>query len=150
MSDKIKKRCLQFTGHCLRSSWQVVSDLVLWKPTYGKSAGRPIKTYVDLLRQDTGQTPAEIKTCTENRRVWRAIIEVQQMSTEWVRVIVNENPHFTLFGSDFTIFYLLRVPCPVESCTKTLVLPAWKANSWKCYKTDSVVCPANSKLIVLP
>ena len=31
---------------------------------------------VDLLCQDTGQTPAEIKTCMENRHVWRAITDV--------------------------------------------------------------------------
>ena len=62
VSDKIKKRHLQFAGHCLRSSGQVVSDLVLWKPVHGKrGAGRPIMTYVDLLCQDTRQTPAEIK-----------------------------------------------------------------------------------------
>ena len=85
VSDKIKKRRLQFAGHCLRSSGQVVSDVVLWKPVHGKrGAGRPIMTYVDLLCQDTGQTPAEIKTCMENMRVWRAITDVRQMSMEWV------------------------------------------------------------------
>ena len=84
VSDKIKKRRLQFAGHCLRSSGQVVSDLVLWKPVHDKSgAGKPIMTYVDLLLcQDTGLTPAEIKTCMENRRVWRAITDVRQISTE--------------------------------------------------------------------
>ena len=82
VSDKIKKRRLQFAGHSLRSSGQVV----LWKPVHGKhgksGAGRPIMTYVDLLCQDTGQTPAEIKTYIEIRRVWRAIMDVRQMSTE--------------------------------------------------------------------
>ncbi len=83
VSDKIKKRRLQFAGHCLRSSGQVVSDLVLWTPMHGKrSVGRPTRTYVDLLCQDTGQTPAELKTCMEDRRVWRAISDVRQMSTE--------------------------------------------------------------------
>ena len=85
VSDKIKKRRLQFAGHCLRSSGQVVSDLVLSKPVHGKrGTGRPIKTYGDPMSQDTGQTPAEIKTCMENRRVWRAIRDVRQMSTEGV------------------------------------------------------------------
>ena len=48
-------------------------------------------TYVDLLCQDNGQTPAEIKTCMENRLVWRAITDVRQMSTEWEWV--SEDPH---------------------------------------------------------
>ena len=85
VSDKVRKRRLQFAGHCVRSSGQVVLDLVLWKPLHGRrSVGRPIMTYVDLLCQDTGQTSAEIKTCMENRRVRRVIIDVRQMSTEWV------------------------------------------------------------------
>ena len=74
----VQSLLLTYAGHCLRSSGQVVSDLVLWKPVHGKrGAGRPIMTYVDLLCQDTGQTPAEIKTCMENRRVWRAITDVR-------------------------------------------------------------------------
>ena len=87
VSDKIKKRRLQFAGHCLRSCGQVVSDLVLWRSVHGKrGAGRPLMTYVDLLCQDTRQTPAEIKTPMENRHVWRAIPDVGQMSTEWASV----------------------------------------------------------------
>ena len=83
VSDKLRKRLLQFAGHCIRSSGQVVSDLVLWKPMHGKrSVRRPIMMYVDLLCQDTGQTPAEIKTCMENRRIWTVIIDVRQMSME--------------------------------------------------------------------
>ena len=83
VSDKLRKRLLQFAGHCVQSSGQVVSDLVLGKPMHGKrSVGRPIMMYVDLLCQDTGQTPAEIKTCMENRRIWIVIIDVRQMSTE--------------------------------------------------------------------
>ena len=36
VSDEIRKRRLQFAGHYVRSSWLVVSDLVLWKPMHGK------------------------------------------------------------------------------------------------------------------
>ena len=82
VSDKIKERRLQFAGGYLRSSGQV-SDLALWKPVHGKTGvGRQIKTYVDLLCQDTGQTSAEIKTCMETRRIRRAITDVRQMSTK--------------------------------------------------------------------
>ena len=39
-----------FAGHCVRSSQQVVSDLVLWKPMHGKiSEGRPAKTEMNLF-----------------------------------------------------------------------------------------------------
>ena len=83
VSEKIGKRRLQFAGHCVRSSGQVVSDLVLWKPTHGKrSAGRPNKTYVDILCQDTSLTPDEMENCMRDRRVWRAITDVRLKSTE--------------------------------------------------------------------
>ncbi|XP_072044651.1 uncharacterized protein [Amphiura filiformis] len=83
VTDKIRKRRLQFAGHCLRSTGQVVSDLVLWKPSHGKrSVGRPSKTYVDLLCEDTGQEPNEIRSCMQDRHIWRAIVGVRQKSSE--------------------------------------------------------------------
>ena len=46
-SDKVRKRRLQFVGHCVRSSEQDVSNLVLLKPMHGiRSVGRRIMTYV--------------------------------------------------------------------------------------------------------
>ena len=82
----MKKRRLQFASHCVRSSGQLCQ---IWRSMHGiRGVGRPIMTYVDLLCQDTGLTPAEIKACMEKRRVWRAIIDVRQMSTEWLRVSV--------------------------------------------------------------
>ena len=83
VSDKIMKRRLQFAGHCVRSTGEVVSDLVLWKPVHGKrNAGRPMLNYVDTLCQDTGLEPNEMKTCMEDRQVWRTIIDVRQKSPE--------------------------------------------------------------------
>ena len=87
VSDKIKKRRLHFAGHCLRSSGQVVSDLVLWKPVHGKrGAGRPIMTYVDLL---CVRTPD--KHQLKSRPAWKIGVsgEPSQMSdrcrrSEWV------------------------------------------------------------------
>ena len=49
-----------------------------------KSVGIPIMTYVNLLCQDTGLTPSEIRNCMEKGSVWRAIADVRQMSTEGV------------------------------------------------------------------
>ena len=35
LSNKIRRRVLQFAGHCLRREEDIVSDLVLWQPTHG-------------------------------------------------------------------------------------------------------------------
>ena len=40
--SKIRRRQLKFSGHCLRREYDIVSDLVLWKPTHGtRRRGRP-------------------------------------------------------------------------------------------------------------
>ena len=83
ITTNISKRRLQFAGHCKRSKGSVVSDLITWRPTQGKRrAGRPTKSYVDQLQEDTGYTTREIETCMLNRGLWRAIIGVRQMTPE--------------------------------------------------------------------
>ena len=84
ITTKIATRRLQFAGHCKRAKERTVSELVTWRPTQGRrTKGRPRKTYVDLLQEDTGLTPKEIDTTMQDRRVWRAIINARQyQSTE--------------------------------------------------------------------
>ena len=83
ITTQISKRRLQFAGHCKRSEGKIVSELVTWRPTQGRrSAGRPTKTFVDLLHQDTGFTTHEIEACMQDRRLWKAIIGVRQKMPE--------------------------------------------------------------------
>ena len=50
-----RERRLRFSGHCRRSKNEVVSDLALWEPKYGKRrVGGQARTFVDLLEADTG------------------------------------------------------------------------------------------------
>ena len=45
---------LRFAGHNWRSKDEVARDLILWQPQHGnRSRGRPAKTYIDQLRDDT-------------------------------------------------------------------------------------------------
>ena len=61
ITTQISQRRLQFAGHCKRSEGKIISALVTWRPTQGRrSAGRPTKTFVDLLHQDTDFTTHEI------------------------------------------------------------------------------------------
>ena len=83
VTTKIKIRRLQFAGHCKRHAERIVAKLVTWRPTHGhRLPGRPTKTYVDLLQDDTGYTTAEVESCMLDRKMWRAIIGVRQQTYE--------------------------------------------------------------------
>ena len=83
ITTQISKRRLKFAGHCKRSEGKIVSELVTWRPTQGRrSAGRPTKTFVDLLHQDKGFTTHEIEVCMQDRRLWKAIIGIRQKTPE--------------------------------------------------------------------
>ena len=61
----IQVRRTRHAGHCWRSKDELISDVLLWTPTYGcAKAGRPARTYIQQLCEDTG---CNLKTC---RRRW--------------------------------------------------------------------------------
>ena len=47
ITKTIKVRRTRHAGHCWRSKDELVSDVLLWTPTYGQAkAGRPARTYI--------------------------------------------------------------------------------------------------------
>ena len=56
ITKTIQVRRARHAGHCWRSKGELVSDVLLWTPTYGQAkAGRPARTYIQQLCGDTGQ-----------------------------------------------------------------------------------------------
>ena len=76
ISKSICMQRLRFAGHSWRSKDEVASDLVLWQPQHGiRSRGRPAKTYIDQLRDDTDLlTIDEIKTAMNDREGWKKYV----------------------------------------------------------------------------
>ena len=64
---------MRFAGHGWRSKDEVVNDLILWQPQHGNhSRGRPAKTYIDQLRDNTDLlTIEEVKTEMNNIEGWK-------------------------------------------------------------------------------
>ena len=59
-------------GHCLRSRDELISDVLLWTPTYGRTkAGRPSRTYIQQLCEDTGCSPKDLPEAMNDREKWR-------------------------------------------------------------------------------
>ena len=64
---------LKFAGHCVRAEQQPCSKLVLWRPTHGRPRqGRPRKSYIDLLVEDTNLAVDDLPNTTRDRKIWRA------------------------------------------------------------------------------
>ena len=59
-------------GHCWRSRDELISDVLLWTPTYGRAkAGRPARTYIQQLCEDTGCSPEDLPEAMNDREKWR-------------------------------------------------------------------------------
>ena len=47
-------------------------DVLLWTPTYGRAkAGRPARTYIQQLCEDTGCSPEDLPEAMNDREKWR-------------------------------------------------------------------------------
>ena len=57
----IKVRRSRHTGHCWRSRYELISDVLLWTLSHGRAkAGRPARTYLQQLCEDTGCSPENL------------------------------------------------------------------------------------------
>ena len=57
----IQVRWTRHAGHCWRSRDELISDVLLWTPTYGHAkAGRPARTYIQQLCDDKGCSPGDL------------------------------------------------------------------------------------------
>ena len=78
---KIQERRMRLAGHVHRHPELVANRLLLWEPTQGgRSRGRPCKTFVDNLRDDTGLTnTGEIAGLMADRLLWRQRIDTRTL-----------------------------------------------------------------------
>ena len=72
ITKTIQVRRTRHAGHCRRSRDELISDVLLWTPTYGQAkAGRPAGTYIQQLCEDTGCSPKDLPEAMNNREKWR-------------------------------------------------------------------------------
>ena len=61
ITKTIQVRRTRYAGHCWRSKDELISDVLLWNATYGRlKAGRPVRTYLQQLCEDTGCSPEDL------------------------------------------------------------------------------------------
>ena len=68
----IQVRRTRHAGHCWKSRDKLISYVLLWTPTYGRSKeGRPARTYIQQLCEDTGCSPEDLPEAMNDREEWR-------------------------------------------------------------------------------
>ena len=61
ITKTIQVKRTRHAGHCWWSRDKLISDVLLWTPTYGRAkAGRPARTYIQQLCEDTGCSPEDL------------------------------------------------------------------------------------------
>ena len=72
ITKTIQVRQTRHAVHCWRSRDELIRDVLLWTPTHGRAkAGRPARTYIQQLCEDTGCCPEDLPRAMNDREEWR-------------------------------------------------------------------------------
>ena len=85
ITKTIQVRRIRHAGHCWRSRDELIRDVLLWIPTHGRAkAGRPARTYIQQLCEDTGRCPEDLPTAMNDREDWRERVrDIRATSAIW-------------------------------------------------------------------
>ena len=96
ITKTIQVRRTRHAVHRWRSKDELISDVLLWIPSYGRAkAGRPARTYIQQLCKDTGCSPEDLPEAMNDWEKW------------WERV---RDIHHVIFGE-----YYVDIICSI--CT---------------------------------
>ena len=81
----IQIRRTRHAGHCWRSRDALISDVLLWTPSHGwAKAGRPARTLIQQLCEDTGCCPDDLPEAMNDRERWRERVrDIRADSMTW-------------------------------------------------------------------
>ena len=72
ITKTIQVRGTRHAGHCWRSRDELISDVLQWTSAYGRAkVGRPPRTYIQQLCEDTGCSPEDLPEAMNDREKWR-------------------------------------------------------------------------------
>ena len=85
ITKTIQVRRTRHAGHCWRSRDELIRDVLLWIPTHGRAkAGRPARTYIQQLCEDTGCCPEDLPKAMNDREEWRERVrDIRATSAIW-------------------------------------------------------------------
>ena len=85
ITKTIQVRRTRHAGHCWRIRDELIRDVLLWTPTHGREkAGRPARTYIQQLCEDTGCCPEDLPRAMNDREEWRERVrDIRATSATW-------------------------------------------------------------------
>ena len=85
ITKTIQVRRTRHARHNWRSGDELISDVLLWTPTYGRvKSGRPARTYIQQLCEDTGCSPEDLPEAMNDREKWRERVrDVHASGSTW-------------------------------------------------------------------
>ena len=85
ITKTIQVRQTRLAGHCWRSRDELIRDVLLCTPTHGHAkAGRPARTYIQQLCEDTGCYPEDLPRAMNDREEWwKRVRDIRATSATW-------------------------------------------------------------------
>ena len=86
ITKTIQVRRTRHAGHCWRSRYELISDVLLWTPTYEwAKAGRSARRYIQQQCENTGCSPEDLPEAMNDREKWRERVrDIRAGGTTWV------------------------------------------------------------------
>ena len=73
ISSLVRKRHIQFAGHCARASDELISSFVLLRhPSSHRRSRKP--TFPDIISRDTAIPKEDLLTAMTNREYWKGVV----------------------------------------------------------------------------
>ena len=135
ISKIIQFRRTRHAGHCWRSRDELISDLLLWTPTYGRAkAGPPVRTYVQQLCEDRGCSPEDLPEAMNDREKWREWIrDIRAGGMTWWWWLVQHVDWSTLLWWTCTTFLhercLFTYIFSANTQSRVLLVASWPSNT---------------------
>ena len=109
ITKTIQDRRTRHAGHCWRSKDELVSDVLLWTPTYGQAkTGRPARTYIQQLCEDTWCNSEDLPEAMNDREKWRERVRDIRAAADDDDFIVPSSHHCIVWLSCWFLRWLCK------------------------------------------
>ena len=111
ITKTIRVRRTRHAGHCWRSRYELIRDVLLWIPTHGRAkAGRPARTYIQQLCEDTWCCPEDLPRAMNDREEWRERVRDIVLPARYDDDIYN----LIIIWNNFIYIYIYILVCVFE------------------------------------